>query len=122
MDGVRYSASRDACDGSHSELDARRAYVLCYDRVFLRNTNSVSRIASVAFLGSVQFFLITNFFVWLGARDLYPLTAAGLLSCYIAAIPFFAWTVLGDLFYTGVLFTAYALYSRRLTAASASRA
>jgi hypothetical protein len=88
-------------------------------RSFLRGTNSVPRIASIALLGSTQFFLITNFFVWLGARDLYPLTSSGLLTCYIAALPFFAWTVLGDLFYTGVLFTAYALYSRRLTALSA---
>lgn len=91
-------------------------------RIFLRETNSVPRIASVAFLGSLQFFLITNFFVWLGAREFYPLTGAGLVSCYVAAVPFFAWTLLGDLFYSGVLFTAYALYSRRLAAASAGRA
>ncbi|HWF48381.1 MAG TPA: DUF6580 family putative transport protein [Bryobacteraceae bacterium] len=91
-------------------------------RTFLRDTNSVRRIATIAFLGSLQFFVITNFFVWLGARDAYPLTSSGLVACYIAAIPFFAWTVLGDLFYSGLLFTAYALYSRRLMVPSGRHA
>jgi Family of unknown function (DUF6580) len=90
-------------------------------RSLLRDTNSVSRIAAVALLGSLQFFVITNFFVWLSARELYPLTSSGLVACYVAAIPFFAWTALGDLFYSGLLFTAYALYSRRLTARSAGQ-
>jgi hypothetical protein len=85
-------------------------------RTFLRDTNSVPRIATIALLGSLQFFLITNFFVWLSARELYPLTSSGLVACYTAAIPFFAWTALGDLFYSGLLFTAYAIYARRVTA------
>ncbi|MGC2660565.1 MAG: DUF6580 family putative transport protein [Bryobacteraceae bacterium] len=91
-------------------------------RTFLRDTNSVPRIASIALLGSVQFFASTNFFVWLSARGYYPLTSSGLIACYAAALPFFAWTVLGDLFYTGILFTAYAWYSRRATALSPGRA
>ncbi|HEX4810781.1 MAG TPA: DUF6580 family putative transport protein [Bryobacteraceae bacterium] len=86
-------------------------------RSFLRETNSVQRIAGVAMVGSLQFFLITNFFVWLGAREFYPLTASGLAACYVAGLPFFARTVLGDLFYSGILFTAYALYSRRVALA-----
>ena len=83
-------------------------------RLFLRQTNSVPRIASVAFLGSLQFYLITNFAVWAGAHTLYAHTWAGLVECYVAALPFFGRTVLADLFYTGVLFTAYALLSRKL--------
>jgi hypothetical protein len=86
-------------------------------RAFLRNTNSPLRIASVAFVGSLQFFVITNFFVWLGAADMYPQTFSGLAACYVAALPFFGRTVLADLFYAGVLFGAYALVSRRLKAA-----
>lgn len=77
-------------------------------RVFLRDTNSPGRIAAVTLAGSTQFFLITNFFSW----SLYPHTAAGLAECYIAALPFFGRTILGDLFYTGVLFSAYALIKR----------
>jgi hypothetical protein len=85
-------------------------------RMFLRNSTSVPRIASVAFLGSLQFYLITNFAVWAGAHTLYAHTWAGLTECYIAALPFFGRTVLADLFYTGVLFSAYALLTRKFAA------
>jgi hypothetical protein len=91
-------------------------------RTFLRNTNNLARIASVAFAASLQFFLITNFFVWLDARDLYPQTFSGLTACYVAALPFFGRTVLADLFYSAVLFGAYALVSRRLETARTAAA
>jgi len=75
-------------------------------RLFLRGSTSPARIAIVSLVSSVQFFLITNFAVWLG--PFYPHTVAGIMACYTAAIPFFAYTVAGDLFYCGVLFGAYA--------------
>jgi hypothetical protein len=41
-------------------------------------------------LGSTIFYLLTNFTVWLfGEGVTYPLTAEGLLACYIKALPFF---------------------------------
>src|SRR5579875_1765008 len=83
-------------------------------RVFLRRSASVPRIVCVAFAASVQFYLITNFAVWVGAQTLYPHTGAGLVACYIAALPFFGRTVLADLFYSGVLFAAHALLNRKL--------
>ncbi len=86
-------------------------------RTFLRNTNSPVRIASVVFAGSLQFFLITNFFSWFSLGDIYPRTLSGLATCYIAALPFYGRTLLGDLFFSGVLFGAYALLSRRLESA-----
>jgi hypothetical protein len=86
-------------------------------RLFLRHSQSVTRIAAVAFLGSLQFFLITNFAMWAGAQTLYTHTWAGLVECYIAALPFFGRTVLADLFYTGILFGAYALLKRKFAAA-----
>lgn len=48
--------------------------------------------------GSALFFLLTNFAVWLQG-DLYPLTAAGLLACYVAAIPFFHHTLIATLLF-----------------------
>jgi Family of unknown function (DUF6580) len=77
----------------------------------LRNSESVSRIAAVTVLNSVQFFVITNFGSWLWFTD-YPRTAAGLSACYIAAIPFFGWTLASDLVYTGALFGLHAWLSR----------
>jgi hypothetical protein len=88
-------------------------------RTFLRNTNSPLRIATVVFVGSLQFFIVTNFFVWFGAHDMYPQTLGGLAACYVAALPFFGRTLLGDFFFSAVLFGAYALLSRRLESARA---
>jgi hypothetical protein len=83
-------------------------------RTFLRNSAGPLRIATVAFAGSLQFYLITNFFTWFGARDMYPHTLAGLTACYVAGLPFYARTLLGDLFFSGALFGVYALLSRRM--------
>jgi hypothetical protein len=84
-------------------------------RLFLANSSNPARIASVALLGSVQFFVLTNFFVWLGAETYYSRDIAGLTACYVSAIPFFGRTVLADLFYSGVLFGAYSLVTKRLS-------
>ncbi len=66
--------------------------------------------------GSVLFFVLTNYGVW-ATQSMYPHTAAGLLECYIAALPFFHHTLLGDLFYTVLLFGAAALLLRPRAAA-----
>ena len=78
---------------------------------FLRNTENISRIAAVTVLNSIQFFLVTNFGSWLWFQA-YPRTAAGLASCYVAAIPFFGWTLASDVFYTAILFGLYAWLTR----------
>jgi hypothetical protein len=62
-------------------------------------------IALGSFLGSLAFFLITNFAVFLG--NMYPHTNAGLVAAYTAGLPFFKNTVIGDLLYSGLLFGAY---------------
>jgi hypothetical protein len=57
---------------------------------------------------SVLFFLITNFAVW-QFSFWYEKTLSGLFQCYLMALPFFRSGLLGDLFYTSVLFGAYEL-------------
>jgi hypothetical protein len=52
---------------------------------------------------SLIFFLVTNFAVW-AVSGMYPMTWRGVLQCYVAALPFLDKTVLGDLFWTAVLF------------------
>lgn len=47
---------------------------------------------------SLLFFAATNFAVWAFSSH-YPRTLAGLLECYAAAVPFFSYTVAGDLLY-----------------------
>lgn len=61
-------------------------------------------------LGSVLFFLISNLGVWL---LYYPKTIDGLLTCFTLAIPFFATSLLGDVFYSIVLVFGFSAVSKR---------
>jgi hypothetical protein len=63
-------------------------------------------------LASVQFFLVTNFGTWF-SQTLYPHTLTGLLDCYIAGLPFFGYTLAGDLSCSALLFGTYALIAHR---------
>jgi hypothetical protein len=67
---------------------------------------SVVRIGLAAVASSVIFFLISNFGTWM-LSGMYAHTAAGLATCYVAAIPFFQNTVAGDLFYVTLLFGGF---------------
>jgi len=78
----------------------------------LRETERVWRIGGAALAGSLQFFVITNFAVWATSPS-YPRTFAGLGECYLLAIPFFGWTLAGDMAYTAVLFGIHAWLSRK---------
>jgi hypothetical protein len=49
---------------------------------------------------STLFFVLSNLGVW---YFYYPLTWAGITSCFILAVPFFINSIAGDLFYTAVL-------------------
>lgn len=61
---------------------------------------------------SVIFFLVSNFGVWFSGT-MYPRDIDGLMACYTAAIPFFKNTIMGDLFYTALLFGALELSAHR---------
>jgi len=69
----------------------------------LREQRKLLNIGLSAVAASVLFFLITNFAVWLSS-PMYPPTIAGLVESYTLAIPFFHYTLLGNLFYVGVIF------------------
>jgi hypothetical protein len=71
------------------------------------------RIGGAAFLCSLQFFLVTNFALWVGT-NFYAHTVAGLAECYSSAIPFWGRTLAGDLVFTAVLFGLHAVLSRRI--------
>ena len=69
---------------------------------------------------SLLFFVATNFACWL-VSSWYPRSLAGLWQCYVAAIPFFRYTLMGDLFFAGVLFGGYALFHAKTTATTLNR-
>jgi hypothetical protein len=88
------------------------ALIVCLG-FWLRTRRTAVPIACAVLAGSLLFFLITNFAVWAWGT-LYPKTIEGLLTCYVAAIPFFGNTVLGDVAYSVTLFGGLALAEKRL--------
>lgn len=75
---------------------------------WVRKRKNIFTVVSGSLAGSVAFFLITNFAVWT-FTPLYAKTTPGLVLCFTMAIPFFRNTILGDLFFVGVLFSIYEL-------------
>jgi len=73
----------------------------------LRNRKNPKNVTLAAITSSILFFLITNFAVW--AAGSYSRGLEGLLASYIAGIPFFRGTLLGDLFYTVLFFGGFEL-------------
>jgi uncharacterized protein DUF6580 len=70
------------------------------------------RLAGASLAGSVSFFAVSNFAVWL-VWDLYPKTLSGLATCYTMGLPFFRHRVLGDLLFTAAFFGIGALAGAR---------
>lgn len=97
------------------------AYILTVALGFsLRNNKSVTRIAGTSILGTLLFFVVTNFGVW-ALTNIYPHTFAGFVSCYVMAIPFIKSTLISDLLFNTALFGgAYLIFSRSATKVSAN--
>ncbi|MDZ7808077.1 MAG: DUF6580 family putative transport protein [Gracilimonas sp.] len=74
--------------------------------IFIMKKVNMKTIIGGSLAASIIFFLVTNFGAWLG-NPMYPQTLEGLLMSYIAGIPFFHYTVAGDLVYSGVMFGAF---------------
>jgi hypothetical protein len=81
--------------------------------LLLRSQKRLGPVAAASLAGSVIFYLISNFGVWM-VGGLYPPTVSGLINCYVAGIPFFSNAVMGDLVYTAILFGGYELFIRWL--------
>ncbi len=77
-------------------------------RYALANKLTPVRLGVSAFAATNVFFIISNFGTWLSGT-LYPLTGEGLLACFVAAIPFYGNSLVGDLSYSFLLFGLYAL-------------
>lgn len=86
------------------------AAIVCIGLLLKTRRNALA-VGSAAVASSVLFFVVTNFGTW-ATEALYPHTFAGLTTCYVAAIPFFQNTLLGDLFFTALLFGGFALLER----------
>lgn len=91
------------------------SFMLCFGLgFFLRKKYTVGRTIMTSLAASTVFFLITNcVYLYHGPGPvMYPHTLAGQITSYINALPFFKWSILGDLTYSLVLFIAYQYLTR----------
>lgn len=76
--------------------------------IWIKRRKTLNSVIFGTISSSIIFFIITNFMVWI-ATPLYQKSLAGLITCFVAAIPFFRNTLFGDIFYVAVFFGAYEL-------------
>ncbi len=81
----------------------------------LKDKVTVTNTAFAAVASSVVFFLLTNFGAWM-TSPLYIKSAEGLMQAYVAGIPFFQNSLLGNLVYTAVIFSGYAFLQKNVSA------
>ena len=62
-------------------------------------------------LSSIIFFIVSNFGVWVLG---YPHTIEGILLCYTMAIPFFGYSIIGDLFWGFVIKFSYKFVENKI--------
>src|SRR5262245_8056142 len=71
----------------------------------LRGRTTFLPVSCATIGATVLFFLLSNFEVWLSGHGVnYPRTPAGLMACYLAAIPFAQKRLYGNLLLSGLLF------------------
>jgi hypothetical protein len=62
--------------------------------------------AGASLLAAIVFYLISNFVVW-ATSGMYPHSTTGLVTCYVAALPFLRNAALGNLVYGALLFGGF---------------
>jgi hypothetical protein len=82
--------------------------------MWLRTAPTAGRTLAMLLASSLFFWTWTNFGVWLISEGVsYPHTGAGLIACYVAAIPFLGNALIADLAW-GLVFFASFHYVRKL--------
>jgi len=80
--------------------------------MLLRKRISGGTVILASIVSSSLFFLVTNAAVWAIGLNYTP-NFAGLIQCYTMGLPFYLNGLVGDLFYTGVLFGGFAFAQQR---------
>ncbi|OVE77141.1 hypothetical protein BVX98_03475 [bacterium F11] len=79
---------------------------------WLRGKKGAGTVFGAVLVSSVSFFIITNVGVW-AFGSLYPKTGQGLLTCLTMALPFFRNALLGDIFFSTLLFGSFWLAEKK---------
>ena len=78
----------------------------------LQNRVRPSTVIGASLLGSLFFFIVTNFAVW-AMFDSYPHTIAGLGTSYVVGLPYLKNSVISGLFYSALMFGSFELAKRK---------
>ena len=81
-----------------------------YKATALSFKNRVMTLSGLSVVSSFLFFMLTNFGVWFGAA-FYPQNVNGLLTAYVAGLPFLFNQIAGDLFFAGIIFYVYEYFN-----------
>ena len=73
-----------------------------------KNKISISKTLGASLGSSMAFFLLSNFGVWAGS-GMYMKNLSGLITCYVAGLPFLQNTIVSNVLFTTVLFGSYYL-------------
>ena len=84
----------------------------------LRDKVSALRVAGCGIAGSLLFFAVVSFAEWMMGDTVY--CREGIVSCYVAAIPFLKSWLAGTLVWSAVLFGGFELMRRRWNLLSAA--
>jgi len=93
--------------GFHSLMIPIYLTILFINRigVKLQDRISTKNIALFSIMNSSIFFILSNLFVFLQGG--YGYTFEGFISCYVMALPFYNYQILGDVFYNFIIFGSY---------------
>ena len=80
-----------------------------FSKYFFKNI--LHRIAG-ALSGSLLFFIITNFGVWL--TGMYEYNLVGFLNCYYLAIPFFTYSLISTLVFSFIIEVIYKIFKTKI--------
>lgn len=96
------------------------AAAMVLGQILLSSKTTWLRFGSAVVLGPTSFFLLSNFAVW-AASVMYPHTAAGLATCYVAGLPFYGNDLASTALVAGLAF-GLPMLLRRMSEARAGAA
>ncbi len=80
----------------------------------LKGRVTITNTAFATVISSVLFFLLTNLGAWM-TSGLYARSAEGLMQAYVAGIPFFQNSLLGNAVFVAVIFGGYHLLQKNVS-------
>ncbi len=85
---------------------------------FFIKTNKIKPVVVGSLIGTIGYFILSNFSVWLSGLDInnvpYPKNLTGFIACYVAAIPFLKWSLISTLLFSGIFFGGFYLLKNKI--------